>query len=118
MKYIDYQKQRSINMPKNTPQGFLKVLPLLIIFIVVFGALYLFRDNRGREVDIIHDSVTSIDILEIKSSSIFRTSFLKGLNYIKTLPVDINSAYLVCGGDESYERDGVNIRTWRNVPML
>ena|GEM_PF-4001881 len=80
--------------------------------------LYLFRDNRGREVDIIHDSVTSIDILEIKSSSIFRTSFLKGLNYIKTLPVDINSAYLVCGGDESYERDGVNIRTWRNVPML
>ena len=57
--------------------------------------LYFFRDNRGREIDVIHDNVTSIDILEIKSSSTFRISFLKGLNYIKTLPVNINSAYLV-----------------------
>ena len=80
--------------------------------------LYFFRDNRGREIDVIHDNVTSIDILEIKSSSTFRTSFLKGLNYIKTLPVNINSAYLVYGGDESYEREGVNIKNWRSIPKL
>ena len=80
--------------------------------------LYFFRDNRGREIDVIHDNVTSIDILEIKSSSTFRISFLKGLNYIKTLPVNINSAYLVYGGDESYEREGVNIRNWQNIPIL
>jgi hypothetical protein len=78
--------------------------------------LYFFRDNRGREVDIIHDRVNSVDIMEIKSSSTFNSSFLKGLNYISTLPVEIHSSHVVYGGNESYIREGVNITGWKDIP--
>lgn len=44
MKYIDFQKQCA-ETKENPHKGFLKLLPLLVVFVVVFGALYIFRDS-------------------------------------------------------------------------
>lgn len=78
--------------------------------------LYFFRDNRGREVDIVHDRATSVDLMEIKSGSTVNSSFFKGLKYLEKLPVEIHSSHLVYGGEESYEREGVRISGWKHIP--
>jgi predicted AAA+ superfamily ATPase len=77
--------------------------------------LYFFRDNRGREVDIIKDMVTAVDIMEIKSSQTITTDFFKGLKYFRTLPIEVKSSTLLYGGDDTYDRNGVHVLGWRNV---
>jgi hypothetical protein len=47
--------------------------------------LYFFRDSNNNEVDLILDYSTHFDAVEIKSSQTFDKSFLKGLNFIRSL---------------------------------
>ena len=46
MKYVDLKKQKAIKVsqPKK-PDGFLKVIPLLVIITTVVGILYIFKDQ-------------------------------------------------------------------------
>ena len=77
--------------------------------------LYFFRDNRGREVDIIKDGVTAVDIMEIKSSQTVAADFFKGLKYFETLPIEVKSSTLLYSGDDVFSRNGVNVLGWRSV---
>lgn len=59
-----------------------------------------------------------IDIMEIKSAATVNSSFFTTINYIKSLPTKVGDAHLVYGGDESYERQGIQIHSWKSVPAL
>lgn len=75
--------------------------------------LYFFRDNRGREVDLIRDHVTEIDAVEIKSAETVHASFFKGIDYLRNLPVSLRSCTLVYGGKERQTRLGTKVVGWR-----
>lgn len=47
--------------------------------------LFFYRENKGREIDILKWSGLDIDLYEVKSSSTFHKDFVKNLNYLKEL---------------------------------
>lgn len=47
--------------------------------------LYFYRENSGREVDILQTSADKLKLYEVKASKTFNGDFTKNLNYLKTL---------------------------------
>lgn len=77
-----------------------------------------FRDHTGNEIDIVFDNITDIDILEIKFSKTINSDFLKAFNYLKNLSIKVKNSILIYGGDQSYKREGVSIKSWKKVGEL
>lgn len=62
--------------------------------------LYFYRENKGREADIVQESGGGLDIYEVKSSQTFNKAFLSNLNYLKLKLGDrIGGMKLVYDGD-------------------
>ena len=80
--------------------------------------LFYFRDNRGREVDVIVDAVVAVSQIEIKRSSTIHPAFFKGLEYLKTLSVPVEKSFLVYGGDESFVHRDTRVLSWREVSRV
>ncbi len=85
---------------------------------IISDNLYFFRDNRGREVDIIFDKVVSLSQLEIKRSSTINASFFQTLEYLKTLDQSVDKSYLIYGGEDSFRRQNTKVVSWRNVKSI
>ncbi len=77
--------------------------------------LYYFRDNLGNEVDLIMDYGNTVEQIEIKSGQTVNKDYFKGINYFKKLNPEIKNSYIYYGGFESYERQGMNIKSWRDL---
>lgn len=72
--------------------------------------LYFYRENKGREVDILKVDGMDIDLYEIKSSGTFNPIFLKNLTYLKNLLGEkVRKACLVYNGP-SVPPNTLNIR--------
>lgn len=77
-------------------------------------ALYFWRDSTGNEVDVIVETATGLKSIELKSGSTFASDWLENLNKWKKLSSESqHTPQLVYGGDESYERDGTQVWSWR-----
>ena len=77
-------------------------------------ALYFWRDSTGNEVDVIVETATGLKSIELKSGSTFASDWLENLNKWKKLSKESqHRPQLVYGGDESYERDGTQVWSWR-----
>lgn len=62
--------------------------------------LYFYRENSGREVDLISESGEGLSCLEVKASHTWNPSFATNLNYLKTLFGDkITKSAIVYDGD-------------------
>ncbi|MCF6176092.1 MAG: ATP-binding protein [Victivallaceae bacterium] len=77
--------------------------------------LYFFRNHQGNEVDVIFDNVMSISQLEIKLTHTVKSKILSSLSYLTKAGYAVDDSYLVYGGDDNYRREGVNIKSWRNI---
>ena len=76
--------------------------------------LYFWRDSTGNEVDVILETAAGLKSIELKSGSTFASDWLSGLSKWKQLSQEHQPAsQLVYGGDESYERNGVEVWSWR-----
>ena len=76
--------------------------------------LYFWRDSTGNEVDVILETAAGLKSIELKSGSTFASDWLSGLSKWKQLSQEPQQAsQLVYGGDESYERNGVEVWSWR-----
>lgn len=76
--------------------------------------LYFYRENKGREVDIVREDGMFMDLFEIKSSQTFNKSFVTNLNYLKQLFGDkIRESILVYDG-EAIPPSIINIREISN----
>lgn len=72
--------------------------------------LFFYRENRGREVDIVREIGTQLDLFEVKSASTYNSSFAKNLKYLKTLLGDaIRQSAIIYDGD-FIPPDIINIR--------
>lgn len=62
--------------------------------------LYFYRENSGREVDIIRTEKEGLDAFEVKSSQTFNKSFVSNLNYLKKIMGEkTKNTYVVYDGD-------------------
>ncbi|MDE6294818.1 MAG: ATP-binding protein, partial [Muribaculaceae bacterium] len=57
--------------------------------------IYFYRENSGREVDIIEVNPDGLNIYEVKAGATFRTEFTKNLKYLQNLLPDIRTATVI-----------------------
>ena len=76
--------------------------------------LFHWRDHRGNEIDLIVDTPAGPHAVEIKSGETVAGDFFKGLTRWRALAGRSIPATLVYGGGESYVRNGVDVRAWRD----
>jgi hypothetical protein len=75
--------------------------------------VYFWRDSTGHEVDLLLDMGKALIAVEIKSGQTFSGDFLAGLKYWRELPGNADApAAIVYGGDESYTRQDIAVRSW------
>jgi predicted AAA+ superfamily ATPase len=78
--------------------------------------LYFWRNNTGDEVDVVIEQGEKLMPIEIKSGQTFNADFLTGIN--KWMKIAGNGALtpqLVYGGSESMTRNGVEVRSWKQI---
>lgn len=72
--------------------------------------LYFYRENAGREVDILQDNGLTYDLYEVKSSCTYTPAFMKNIKYLRELfPDRIAQAKVVYDG-EAIPPNIINIR--------
>ena len=77
--------------------------------------LYFWRDNNGLEADIVFERGTKLQPVEIKSGqTITGDSIRAGLKAARFAAEEALQPWLIYGGDDSYERNGVTIMSWRD----
>lgn len=75
--------------------------------------LFFWRDRTGHEIDLVIDLGRSHIPVEIKSARTVASDFFDGLKYWMSLKGNTaKKGMLVYGGDESYDREGVQVRAW------
>ncbi len=78
--------------------------------------LYFWRDNVGTEIDLVIEEGATATAIEIKSGQTVVPDFFSGLaKWTKYAGADGSTTSLVYGGEESYERSGVSVVSWRDL---
>lgn len=72
--------------------------------------LYFYRENKGREIDVVKSEGLYLDLYEIKSSKTFNKDFTKNLKEIKYLIGDKVSSTILIYDGESFPPDIINVR--------
>jgi predicted AAA+ superfamily ATPase len=81
--------------------------------------LYFWRDHVGHEVDVLIDNGQDLQALEIKSGSTFASDWTDGLKkWQKFAGDDSIQASLIYGGTASYEREGLHVWGWQDIPKM
>jgi predicted AAA+ superfamily ATPase len=81
-------------------------------------ALHFWRDHAGHEVDLIIEAEDGrLDAVELKSGLTYAEDWVHALHKWQGFAGDAaGRASVVYGGDNSYERQGVEVRSWRRWP--
>ncbi len=62
--------------------------------------LYFYRENAGREIDIVKEYAGTLSLFEVKSASTFNPSFTANINYLKKLlGSKVKSSIIIYTGD-------------------
>ncbi len=77
--------------------------------------LYFYRDRYQNEVDLLYPSGSSFIPIEIKSSRIYRSEFLKGIRYFQKLSDPSQPGMLIYDGELEIEKEEAAIKNFRNV---
>lgn len=85
--------------------------------------LYFWRDRTGREVDLLIDGGARLAAVEIKAGRTIADDFFRNLRHFSAAysgparAADISriDSALVYAGDDSYNREGVAVRNWRQL---
>lgn len=81
--------------------------------------LFFWRDNLGLEIDVLADSQGRLAPLEVKAGSTVAEDWFRGLDRWTALAGKAASApRLIYGGEESWQRRGVDIVPWRRLPAI
>jgi uncharacterized protein len=80
--------------------------------------LYFLRDSKGREVDLLLDYGSFLDMIEIKSSKTLAEDLFKGLIYYRKVYTQTRNCSLVYGGDISGKQKGIRIVPWDTISSL
>lgn len=79
--------------------------------------LYYFRENKGLEIDFIQMiSPGALRQIEVKSGQTITQKFFRNLNAFSALSKEVSQSFLVYGGDQNYERQGIQVVGWKHLP--
>lgn len=78
-------------------------------------SLYFYRDRYQNEIDLLYPSGSSFIPIEIKSSRIYRSEFLKGIRYFQKLSGTSQPGILIYDGDLEIEKKEASVKNFRNV---
>lgn len=62
-----------------------------------------YRENSGKEVDIVQSETDGLHIYEVKAGKTFLADFTANLNYLRCLLPDVKSAAIIYDGDSMGE---------------
>ena len=80
---------------------------------------YFWRDKTGKEIDVIVDKGSELISIEIKAGRTFSTDYLKNLKYWSKLSEkNLESSYLIYGGDNSFETDKYKVLSWKDIDQI
>ena len=80
--------------------------------------LYFYRDSNGSEVDILFQSGRELVAIEVKSSSTYTASLLKGLKKMASVTPTVTSSYLVYAGDSFEFSDSITALKYDEVNRI
>lgn len=80
--------------------------------------LYYYRDSNGNEVDLVFQNGRELVAIEIKSSSTFSSSQLKGIKNFKQLAKNVTKSYLIYNGKEISLSDDVEAVYFKNTHKI
>lgn len=75
---------------------------------------YFWRDSQGHEVDLLIENGEKLLPIEIKSGQTVASSMFSGLNYWQKLS-QCDDGMLIYGGTDSYTRNGIKVRSWKEI---
>jgi predicted AAA+ superfamily ATPase len=79
--------------------------------------LYFWRDNNGLEADLVFEVGTRLQPVEIKSGQTVTRDYLRaGQASGRFAGDEALPPWLIYGGSESYERSGVRVISWKDLP--
>lgn len=80
------------------------------------GDLYFWRDNNGVEADLVFETGSKLQPVEIKSGSTVTADYIRaGQRSARFANGEAAPPWLIYGGDESYERSGLTVIGWRDL---
>jgi uncharacterized protein len=81
--------------------------------------LYFWRDHIGNEVDVLIETTLKLHPVEIKAGQTITSEALQGVLKWQTLAADnTGPGWLVYGGAEKQQRQGLTVLPWQNIPEL
>lgn len=73
--------------------------------------IYFYRENSGREVDIVEETPEGLNLYEVKSGATFQTDFTKNLKYLQELLPGVKNTTVIYNG----ETQGKNLLNLRDI---
>lgn len=61
--------------------------------------LAFYRENRGREIDVVQTTPGGLRLFEIKAGKTFQSDFTRNMNYLRTILPDVISSTVIYDGD-------------------
>lgn len=77
--------------------------------------LYYWREKNGKEVDLLEDDGGKLMAVEVKLGQTLSDGMVANIKYFQKLSEEKVEGVLVYGGDESQNRSGWKVRSWRNL---
>lgn len=81
--------------------------------------IYFWRDNNGLEADLVFERDGRLQTVEIKSGQTVTSDFIRAGQRSTVFAGDeALQPWLIYGGEQSYERSGVRVIGWREIPGI
>jgi predicted AAA+ superfamily ATPase len=81
--------------------------------------LYFWRDNNGLEADLLFESGGRLQMVEIKSGQTVTRDYVRAAQRTTAFaPDEALAPWLIHGGEDCYERNGVRVLGWRDLRDL
>lgn len=79
--------------------------------------LYFWRDNNGLEADLLFEQGERLQTVEIKSGQTATSDYIRaGQKSCRFAGNEALPPWLIYGGEQSYERSGIQVVGWRDIP--
>lgn len=81
--------------------------------------LFFWQDKNHKEVDLILDSSKGLLAIEIKSSQTLGSHHLENLKFFKKVArKNVYKSFLIYGGENSFDREGIQVLSWKELSQL
>ncbi|MEM7180804.1 MAG: ATP-binding protein [Spirochaetota bacterium] len=80
--------------------------------------LYYMRDSKGHEIDLVLDHGLNCSLCDIKSAQTIASDFFKNLKYYEKTELQIDTKYLVYGGEDSYVHSATEVVSWNKLQEI